>query len=50
MPIRKSNAARETLTLVQTRKMKPLPVVLVGEAYRRAGEPVFPPYEEQKNA
>jgi len=81
----------ETLTLVQTRKMKPLPVVLVGEAYwrrafdadflvaegvidaqdrklfrfaetareiwdgiarwyRRAGEPVFPPYEEQKNA
>jgi uncharacterized protein (TIGR00730 family) len=77
----------ETLTLVQTSKIKPLPIVLVGEAYwrrafdadflvaegvinerdrklfrfaetpreiwdgivrwyRRAGEPVFPPYKE----
>lgn len=41
----------ETLTLVQTRKIKPMPIVLVGEAYwrrafgrwyRLAGEPVFP--------
>jgi uncharacterized protein (TIGR00730 family) len=32
----------ETLTLVQTRKIKPLPVVLVGEAYwRKAFDPDF---------
>jgi predicted Rossmann-fold nucleotide-binding protein len=32
----------ETLTLVQTRKIEPLPIVLVGESYwRRAFDPAF---------